>query len=115
MDWLKTHVTGPGAVNSQRAYVHLVEDNVFLVTPGIFKRYMQETTGATGNEWKLAQKEYQAHGLLKRSSEDSYIWTCEVKSAGKPRHLKGFLLPGPQQLFGENVPVNNPWLRLVTQ
>lgn len=115
MEWLKTHVTITGAVNSQRAYVHLVGDDIFLVTPGIFKRYMQETTGATGNEWKLAQKEFQAQTLLKRSSEDSYIWACEVKSPGKTRHLKGFLLPGPQQLFGENVPVNNPWLRLISE
>ncbi|RPH30233.1 relaxase [Buttiauxella warmboldiae] len=115
MAWLKTRVTVPGAVNNPRAYVHLVQDAVFLVTPGIFKCYMRETTGATGDEWKLAQQELQASGLLKRNNEETYIWICEVKSPGKTRNLKGFLLPDPQLLFGESVPVNNPWLRLVSE
>ncbi|HCA3579209.1 TPA: TraI domain-containing protein [Salmonella enterica subsp. enterica serovar Ball] len=114
MLWLKKHVAAPAAVNHPRAYVHLVEDEVFLVTPGLFKRYMQETTGATGNAWKLAQKSLQESGLIRRSGEDSYIWTCEVKTPGKALHLKGFLLPDPQRVFGGKVPVNNPWLRLVS-
>jgi integrating conjugative element relaxase (TIGR03760 family) len=115
MAWLKAHVTAPDSVNNSRAYVHLVQDDVFLVTPGIFKCYTRETTGAAGDEWKREQQELQASGVLKRCNEDTYIWICEVKSPGKTRNLKGFLLPEPQQLFGENVPVNNPWLRLVSE
>lgn len=112
MLWLKKHVGGADAVNHPRACVHLVDDALFLVTPGIFKRYMQETTGATGREWMLAQTSLQTSGLLRRRSEDSYIWTCEVKTPRKTQHLKGFLLPDTRLVFGENVPVNNPWLRL---
>jgi len=115
MAWLETHLTVAGAVNNPRAYVHLVEDNLFLVTPGIFRRYMQEISGTTGDEWKLAQKAFQAQAILRRRSEDSYIWTCEVKSPGKTRNLKGFLMPEPQRLFHGNVPVNNPWLRLISE
>lgn len=114
MQWLKKHVSSPAVVNHRRAYVHLVDDHVFLVTPGIFKRYLQETTGATGSEWKLIQRSLQESGLLRRGDEDSYIWTCEVKTPGKALHLKGFLLPEPLRVFSEKMPVNNPWLKLVS-
>lgn len=115
LTWLKRHVSTPGAVNTRQGKVHIVDDHLFLVTPGIFRLYIAETTGDAGDGWKLAQKTFQDSGLALRCNEDSFIWTCDVKAPRKTSQLKGFLMQEPGLVFGENVPVNNPWVRLVTE
>ena len=58
----------------------------------------------------------QASGMLKRSNEeDTYICAFEVKSPHRVCNLKGLMLPESQRLFADNVPVNNPWLRLMSE
>lgn len=113
--WLRIGVMQPDRVNTKTAYVHLVNDNVFLVTPGIFKLYTKETTGSGDNDWQRAQKGFQSLGLHRRGQEGENIWICEVKAPGKVRPLKGFLVTGPQTIVGENIPVNNPWLKLTPE
>ncbi|WP_373856564.1 STY4528 family pathogenicity island replication protein [Klebsiella variicola] len=93
--------------------VHVVENHLFLVTPGIFKIYAAETTGDSGDGWKLAQRMFQESGLALRSNDDSFIWTCEVRAPQKTGQLKGFLMEDPGLVFGEKVPANNPWLKRV--
>lgn len=103
-------------MNTKIAYVHLVNNDVFLVTPGIFKLYTKETTGYGDNDWQQAQKNFQALGLHRRGPEGVNVWTCGVKApGGKTRPLKGFLVTEPQTIFGDNIPVNNPWLKLNTE
>lgn len=115
LSWLKRYVTASDTVNTRQGKAHIVEDNLFLVTPGIFKLYAAETTGDAGESWKLAQKTFQESGLALRCNEDSFIWTCEVKAPRKTSQLKGFLMKETGLVFGEKVPVNNPWVRLVTE
>ncbi|WP_370968269.1 conjugal transfer nickase/helicase domain-containing protein [Enterobacter wuhouensis] len=67
--WLRIYVMQPDRVNTKNAYVHLVNDDVFLVTPGIFKLYTKETTGSGDNDWQRAQKDFQSLGLHHRGRE----------------------------------------------
>lgn len=113
LQWLKNHTSPSSTVNTRNGKVHVVENYLFLITPGIFKIYAAETTGDTGDGWKLAQRMFQESGLALRCNDDSFIWTCEVRAPQKSNPLKGFLMKDPSLAFGENVPVNNPWLKLV--
>jgi len=112
LTWLKRHVGNPGAVNTRQGKVHIVDNQVFLVTPGIFKLYAAETTGDAGDGWKSVQKNFQESGLAMSCNDETYIWTCEVKAPRKTNHLKGFLMQDTTLVFGEKVPVNNPWVKL---
>ncbi|MEB6282222.1 conjugal transfer nickase/helicase domain-containing protein [Klebsiella pneumoniae] len=88
----------------------------FLISPGIFKTYAAETTGDSGDGWKLAQRMFQESGLALRCNDDSFIWSCEVRvPQKKSSQLKGFLIEDPKQVLGEKVPVNNPWLKLLRE
>ncbi|VEA64402.1 Pyruvate/2-oxoglutarate dehydrogenase complex dihydrolipoamide acyl transferase (E2) component-related enzyme [Salmonella enterica subsp. salamae] len=92
----------------------MVENHLFLISPGIFKLYASETTGDTGDGWKLAQRMFQESGLALRCNDDSFIWTCEVRAPQKKSsQLKGFLMADPGLVLGEKMPVNNPWLKLL--
>ncbi|MET2607435.1 conjugal transfer nickase/helicase domain-containing protein [Klebsiella pneumoniae] len=113
LQWLKNHTRPSGTVNTRNGKVHVVENHLFLISPGIFKIYAAETTGDTGDGWKLAQRMFQESGLALRCNDDSFIWTCEVRAPQKTGQLKGFLIEDPGLVFGEKMPVNNPWLKLV--
>ncbi|ECC8734135.1 relaxase [Salmonella bongori] len=114
LQWLKTHTSPSGTVNTRNGKVHVVENHLFLVTPGIFKIYAAETTGDSGDGWKLAQRMFQESGLALRCNDDSFIWTCEVRAPQKKSsQLKGFLMEDPGLVLGEKMSVNNPWLKLV--
>ncbi|EQC0631586.1 conjugal transfer nickase/helicase domain-containing protein [Salmonella enterica] len=113
LQWLKNHTISSATVNTRNGKVHVVENHLFLVTPGIFKIYAAETTGDSGDGWKLAQRMFQESGLALRSNDDSFIWTCEVRTPQKTGQLKGFLMEDPGLVFGEKVPANNPWLKRV--
>lgn len=113
LQWLKNHTISSATVNTRNGKVHVVENHLFLVTPGIFKIYAAETTGDSGDGWKLAQRMFQESGLALRSNDDSFIWTCEVRAPQKTGQLKGFLMEDPGLVFGEKVPANNPWLKRV--
>ncbi|ELY3793945.1 TraI domain-containing protein [Cronobacter sakazakii] len=114
LQWLKNHTSSSATVNTRNGKVHVVENHLFLISPGIFKIYASETTGNTGDGWKLAQRMFQESGLALRCNDDSFIWTCEVRAPQKKSsQLKGFLMEDPKLVLGEKMPVNNPWLKLV--
>lgn len=116
LQWLKNHTSSSATVNTRNGKVHVVENHLFLVTPGIFKIYAAETTGDSGDGWKLAQRMFQESGLALRCNDESFIWICEVRvPQKKSSQLKGFLMEDPKQVLGEKVPVNNPWLKLLRE
>lgn len=111
VDWLREGIrTRKVMVNEPGAPVHMVAGRAFLVSPGIFKLYVQSTTGETGDQWKSIQKAFQRLSLHYRDNDGTNIFTCEVKGPRKVRQVKGYFLEKPKLIFADTVPENNPYL-----
>ncbi|EAN4681556.1 relaxase [Salmonella enterica] len=114
--WLKTGIqTRKIIVNNTMAQVHMVEGKAFLVSPEIFKSYVKNTTGSTGEEWKMVQKAFQKLKLHQRGDDGINIFVCEVKGPRKTHRVKGYLLNKAENIFGNAVPDDNPYLSIVLQ
>lgn len=114
--WLKTGIqTRKIIVNDTMAQVHMVEGKAFLVSPELFKSYVKNTTGSTGEEWKVVQKAFQRLKLHQRGDDGINIFVCEVKGPRKTRRVKGYLLDKPETIFGDTLPEDNPYLSVITQ
>ncbi|EBP4342144.1 relaxase [Salmonella enterica] len=110
-DWLCQVVQSRKIVtNDVMARVHMVQGKAFLVSPGIFQLYVQSVTGETGTEWKKVQMSFQRLGLHMRGDDGINIFNCEVKGPRKTRQVKGYLLDKSEEIFGGNVPEDNPYL-----
>ncbi|WP_409488537.1 MobH family relaxase [Pseudomonas promysalinigenes] len=105
-------------INDSRAKVHTVNGTLFLVTPGIFQRYVQECRGQEAQDddshtWVVVQKAFEKMNLHRRSADGRNIWTCHVQGPRKKKaKLNGYLLLDPQ-VITEQPPMDNPFLRLV--
>ncbi|EDY8730829.1 TPA: TraI domain-containing protein [Salmonella enterica subsp. enterica serovar Agona] len=120
MAWLRTGVSARRLIiNDAKALVHTVDGTVYLVSPGVFQRYVQEHPHVTAlarqeniGDWQWVQKRFEKLQLHRKQANGLNIWTCEVTGPRKTRRLHGYLIKEPQCLFDE-VPPNNPYLRLV--
>ncbi|HBT4924890.1 MobH family relaxase [Klebsiella pneumoniae] len=116
LNWLREGVRSRKiAVNDTQAKVHMVEGKAFVVSPEIFKQYVRTTTGATSDEWKQVQKSFQKLKRHHRGDDGINIFTCEVRGPRKTRQVKGYLLDKPEDIFGDAVPEDNPYLSVISQ
>ncbi|ECG1332677.1 hypothetical protein DS259_00835 [Salmonella enterica subsp. indica] len=106
--------TGSLTLNAARSLAHLVDSKLFLVSPGIFKLYHQETRGDAGDKWTQTQKDFQKLKLHLRGEGGINIWTCTVKGPKSTRPLRGYLLSDSvtAELTESALIADNPSLRL---
>jgi hypothetical protein len=122
MQWLRDGIRSHRLiVNDAKALVHTVAGTAFLVSPGLFQRYVREHPEATRlagstevGAWQLAQKQFERMHLHKRQHDGRNIWTCEVVGPRRRRLLHGYLLAESSALFDNALP-DNPFLRLLTE
>lgn len=122
MEWLRHHIEGRTIViNDAKARIHTVADTVFLVSPGLFKRYAQEHPQTAGvakaenlQDWPWLQKRFEKLQLHRKQPNGLNIWTCQVAGPRKAHRLHGYLLKDPSLLF-RDVPPNNPYLSVASQ
>lgn len=107
-------------VNNAYALVHTVAGTVFLVTPGIFHRYVQEHPGIEQlarqdglAAWEWIQKQFERMRIHKKQTNGHNIWTCEVNGPRKTRRLHGYLLADGHRLIAQ-IPFDNPYLRITS-
>ncbi len=120
MAWLQqaTH-THKLIINDSKALVHTVDGTAYLVSPGVFQRYLQEHPYITASAkqeklegWQWVQKRFEKLGLHRKQADGLNIWTCEVTGPRKSRRLHGYLLLNPERVFA-TLPPDNPYLRLL--
>ena len=105
-------------INDSKAKIHTVGGTVFLVTPGLFQRYVQEfpaiSLGAdsVGKEWRWVQKQFEKLKVHRKRHNGLNIWACQVQGPRKRTTLKGYLIAEPLSLL-EQIPPDNPFLALV--
>ncbi|QJI37029.1 MobH family relaxase [Pseudomonas sp. ADAK13] len=116
LNWIREGIQSHKLIiNDSKAKIHTVCGSVFLVTPGIFQRYVQEFPGISmgadyeGEEWRWVQKQFEKLKTHKKRGDGLNIWLCQVEGPRKRAKLKGYFLVNPELLF-ETVPGDNPFL-----
>jgi hypothetical protein len=105
-------------INDSKAKVHIVKGAVFLVTPGIFQRYVQEFPGVTDepiekheDPWRSVQRNFEKLKAHQKKPEGLNIWTCDVRGPRKKGILKGYLLRDACLTIDKTL-MDNPFLTL---
>lgn len=119
MTWLEQSLRSRKLImNDAHALVHTVADTLYLVSPGIFKRYVLEHAQVSAlakaddiGEWQWVQKRFEQLRVHHKQEDGLNIWTCQVTGPRKSRRLHGYLLKDPGDLMGE-FKLNNPYLHL---
>lgn len=122
MTWLRTGIqTRRLIINDAKALIHTVAGTAFLVSPGVFQRYVQEHPDLARRaqlektvDWEWVQKTFEKIRLHKKQDNGLNIWTCEVTGPRKNRRLHGYLLIDGGTLFPDGA-VDNPYLKLLTK
>jgi integrating conjugative element relaxase (TIGR03760 family) len=118
VNWVKEGIQSHKLIiNDSKAKVHTVRGSVFLVTPGLFQRYVQEFPGISQGanqeteEWRWVQKEFEKLKIHRKRGNGLNIWACKVQGPRKKTTLKGYLISEPTSLL-ESLPPDNPFLVL---
>lgn len=120
LNWVKEGIRSHKLIiNDSKAKIHTVGGTVFLVTPGLFQRYVQEFpciplgADSAGEEWRWVQKQFEKLKTHKKRDDGLNIWICQVEGPRKKGTLKGYLLENPALLFETGpVPADNPFLKV---
>lgn len=100
-------------INEPNARIHTVAGTAFLVTPGIFKLWLDACgQNVPAERWREVQKGFQNLHLHRKRKNGLNIWQCAVVGPRRSSRLKGYLLDDPTSLFGDDIPFNNPHLLL---
>jgi hypothetical protein len=116
LNWVKEGILGHKLIiNDSKAKVHIVTGAVFLVTPGIFQRYVQEFPGISkgacqeNEEWRWVQKQFESLKIHKKRDNGLNIWSCKIQGPRKTSKLKGYLIDDTKIIFDEH-PSDNSYL-----
>lgn len=120
IQWLKEAIlTQKLIINEPQALVHTVEDTLFIITPGIFMRYVGEfpqTQLIAKTEkipaWRYIQKSFEKLKYHKRTEDGYSIWTCMVEGPKSSKKVHGYLLNDPTIIIPDVV-YNNPYLKII--
>jgi integrating conjugative element relaxase (TIGR03760 family) len=121
VEWLRNGLVSRRIIiNDTKALVHTVSGTAMLVTPGIFKRYVQEfpaievqAKAQNVNAWQLVQRSFEKQKLHRKTEKSLNIWTCNVVGPRSTKQLRGYLLHDPLTVFTE-VPFDNVSLSLIS-
>lgn len=106
MAWIQRGV-GDGSLvfNRATAAVHFVKEGMLLISPKIFREFLQ-ASGVTTNEGdatpvKRLQKLLQKSGYVSKNKPNSYLHHYRILNAKNPERslVTGYLVPNPQDFF----------------
>lgn len=117
LKWAREQIlTGGLKVNTQTSNIHTVNGKIFMVSPGIFKKYCLYTDGNDDN-WKSIQLEFQSLKLhLKFGHEKYNIWKCYISGkrvTKKNNKIMGYLIDCKELFAIDNNIPDNPHLKLI--
>jgi integrating conjugative element relaxase (TIGR03760 family) len=118
--WLRQGIANRRLIiNDAKALVHSVDNTAYLVSPGVFQRYVQEhpQTALLAKQdglvdWQWIQKGFERLQLHHKQGNGLNIWTCDVQGPRKMRRLHGYLLVEPSWVLPQPI-ANNPYLKLI--
>ncbi|OCG21763.1 conjugal transfer nickase/helicase domain-containing protein [Gilliamella sp. App4-10] len=97
-----------------------MDETIFIVTPGIFMRYVMEfpqvqqvAKADKTPAWRYMQKAFEKLKYHKRLEDGYSIWTCAVEGPKSTKKAHGYLFDDPTMLIPDIV-YNNPYLKIIT-
>lgn len=117
LEWLRQGVLSHRlVVNDSKAKIHTVDGTFFLVTPGIFKRYVAEclqcnTEDEKNVAWRQLQRHFERLGIHKKRDNGQNIWVCRVNGPRNSSTLNGYLLRDANALNSAPL-LDNPFISL---
>ena len=106
------------ALNDAKALLHTVDGTLFLVSPGIFHRYLQEHPESSNTarpegvtDWQWLQKQFERLGQHRKRPDGLNLWTCEICGPRPGKRLHGYLLLEPHPVMPA-ITFDNPYLHL---
>lgn len=120
--WLKDAILNHKLImNDAKAFVHTVNDTIFIATPGIFMRYALEFPTVQSlakkehiQDWLWVQKQFEKERQHIKQSNGYNIWTCMVTGPRYSRKIHGYLLANPENII-KDIPFNNPYLKVINK
>lgn len=120
--WLKNSILSHRLIiNDAKALVHTVAGTVYLVSPGVFQRYVQEYPSVSArarleqvSDWQWTQKAFEKLHLHRKQANGLNIWACEVQGPRKTRRLHGYLLADPTHIMAPPF-ADNPYLKFLEE
>jgi hypothetical protein len=105
--WLKEIIaSGRVEINTVRARIHVLQEGLALVSPGIFRDF-------DAANWNKAQKRFQKLKLHLKRPDGTNIWTCRVAKDRKQSLIKVVLIPEPEKALSVKLPPPNPAVTLL--
>lgn len=119
-EWLRNAIAARNLkINEPDALVHTVAGTAFVVSPGIFRRFISEhpeyatpSSDSRSSNWGTLQKEFERTRRHKKQHDGRNIWTCEVRGSRRTRRLHGYLLRDGTELI-PTLPPDNHHLSLI--
>ena len=117
IEWLREGIQNHRLlVNDSKAKIHTVDGTFFLVTPGIFQRYVTEhpefaEIDNKTDDWWGCQRHFERLAIHRKRPNGQNIWTCTVQGPRKASLLNGYLIR-ETKIISSNPPTNNPFLSL---
>ncbi|MCX8588475.1 MULTISPECIES: MobH family relaxase [unclassified Gilliamella] len=120
IQWLKDAILMQKLIiNEPQALIHTVDDTLFIITPGIFMRYVMEFPQVQQiakvekiPAWRYMQKAFEKLKYHKRLECGYSIWTCAVEGPKSTKKVHGYLFDDPTILIPDIV-YNNPYLKII--
>lgn len=123
--WLKNRINSNKIkINEIDAKLHLVNQQLFIVTPGIFQRFCAEHPDIEKQlnqeknieAWKQLQRGFEKLKLHQKLANDLNIWQCEVRGPRKKgKIIRGYFIKDTTSFFENIIPDDNPFLTLLNQ
>lgn len=110
-------------INDSNAKLHIIEQQLLIVSPGIFQRFTHEhpeieklkAKAIKLDTWRWVQRGFEQQKLHKKRPDELNIWQCEVKGPRKKgKIIQGYLLD-PTLFYQAFIPHDNPFLTLKTE
>ncbi|MFN2348849.1 MAG: MobH family relaxase [Thioalkalivibrio sp.] len=109
MAWLINEVAHRRlSINQSAARLHVVDEGLLLVSPGIFKDYVSKV--ATDNSWEYVQKRFLKLKQNVKCDNGTNIHRYAIQGDRHTSHIKGVLIPA-ELIFGSDPPAINHHLR----
>ena len=105
MGWIQQGINkGDMAYNRASATVHFVKEGMFLISPKIFRDFLQASgvvSEGDASPSKRLQKLLQKSGYVAKAKPNSFLHTYRITNAKNPDRslVTGYLVPNPSDFF----------------
>lgn len=111
-DWIQAGIRkGQLKVNQAKARIHVVDEGIILVTPGIFQDFAQSSANSNDLAWSVIQQKVLKKNWHVRDAKGLNVVKYQIKGKNKSTAINAVLFQDKTRIFGgREPPASNPHL-----